>query len=218
MTFKQYLTEKLGDHKAYVFDVDDTLLYTAAKVLVMRDGKPVKALLPKQFNTNVLMPGEKYDFSQFDSPEILHKTARKGKVWKSAQNINDAIKRGESDSTLYILTARGTKLKPFLFGLLKQMGLSTLKITHVYTVGDRAHSGLTIAQLKKQTLARIKRDHPEVHFFDDDRKNIELARDVEGITARKVNNHPKKEKKDKFLDTVLPKPTSISNDVKQFNN
>ena len=51
-SFKQYISE--GTKGLTIFDIDDTMFKTKAKVEVKKNGKVVKVLSPKQFNTCLL--------------------------------------------------------------------------------------------------------------------------------------------------------------------
>ena len=71
--FKQYISE--GTKGLTIFDIDDTMFKTKARVQVKKDGKVIKVLSPKQFNTYTLGKGETYDFGQFKSADLFNKTA-----------------------------------------------------------------------------------------------------------------------------------------------
>ena len=185
MSFKQFLTE-LKKVKAYAFDVDDTLLKTDATVKVLdKSGEIVTKLTPQGFNTYKLKDGETYDFSDFVSKDVLNNTAMKTDYFKIAQNVNNAVERGDSNSEIYIITARPDSFKTHLFDFLKRNGLSTLKSKNVFTVGGKT-STLTLAQLKKSVLKRLKKQHSIVSFYDDDDKNIDLAKELKTIKTHKV--------------------------------
>jgi hypothetical protein len=185
LNFKDYLTEFKQENKSYVFDIDDTLVTTDAKIHVISGNEKVTSLTPEDFNTYKLQDGEEFDFSDFSSTDILHSTGKKTKYWQIAQNVNDAIKRGSSKSSMYVLTARPPSAKKGLHSYLKSLGLSELELKNIYTVGDRGAT-MTVAQLKKTVLRQIKKHHKELTFFDDDTKNIDLANELKSIKAVKV--------------------------------
>lgn len=183
MKFKQYLNEFKKETKSYAFDVDDTLVTTDSKVHVFKGDEKVKSLSPQDFNEYKLGKGENFNFDDFSSNDIIVKTGKKTSFWSVAQNINDAIKNGKSNSVLYIITARPTEAKKGLYDFLVNQGLSELKLKNVFTVGDK---GTPVSSLKKMVLKNLKKKHTEVTFFDDDTKNIELAKELKTIKARKV--------------------------------
>lgn len=186
MSFKTFLELLRTEPTAYVFDVDETLVKTDAKVWVVdANGEKFKPLTPQEFNTYKLKKGEDFDFTDFGSGDILKNTAKKTQYWKVAQNISDAISRGDSNSVLYILTARPYQLEQELYQYLFRNGLKALKQKNVHAVGDTSTTK-TVAQLKQDILSDIKKNHGEVVFFDDDTKNIELAKALKTIKTRHV--------------------------------
>lgn len=89
-----------------VWDIDDTLGKTAARVTVMKDGKPLKILNPGEFNKYELKPGESFDFSQFRSGKIFRDTFKpistvlnraKEIVWNQSENSDSIILTARSD-------------------------------------------------------------------------------------------------------------------------
>ena len=58
-----------------MFDIDETLFHTKAKVGVVKDGKVVRMLDNQEFNTYKLKAGESFDFREFKSAEVFRKTS-----------------------------------------------------------------------------------------------------------------------------------------------
>ena len=58
-----------------IFDIDETLFHTKAKIKVMKSGKVVRELDNQQFNTYELKDGESFDFGQFRSAKIFKETS-----------------------------------------------------------------------------------------------------------------------------------------------
>lgn len=181
MKFKSFF-ESFAE-KAYVFDVDDTLFTTEAKVVVHKPEGEVLELTPAQFNTYQKQPDDKMDFSQFQDPELFLRTAKPTKYIKVAQNVSKAVQSGQSNSKLYILTARDSSIEKALTQKLANLG-----IIHdgFFSAGDTGAP--TIADGKKQILEKIRSMHRgRVTFFDDDEKNIALAKQIPGIHVRQVS-------------------------------
>lgn len=103
--FKEYLElQRYGTLN--VFDIDDTLFHTTAKIAVLKGGKPIKELSNQEFNTYVLKRGEEFDFSQFkDSEKFYQESKPIGKMLDKASII---LKRSEKNpnSKVVIITAR----------------------------------------------------------------------------------------------------------------
>ncbi len=68
--FLDFLKEEISHDKGlHVFDVDDTLFHTTAKIRVMKGKKQVAALSNSEYNTHTLPKGHTYDYSEFRSAE-----------------------------------------------------------------------------------------------------------------------------------------------------
>lgn len=69
--FKKFV----GSGTLTIFDIDETLFHTKAKVAVVKDGKVVRMLDNQEFNTYKRKAGEEYDFREFKSAEVFRKTS-----------------------------------------------------------------------------------------------------------------------------------------------
>lgn len=67
--------EFIGSGTLTIFDIDETLFHTKAKVAVVKDGKAVRLLDNQEFNTYKLKAGETYDFKEFKSAEVFRRTS-----------------------------------------------------------------------------------------------------------------------------------------------
>lgn len=104
--FTDYLTENYGKGGLTIFDIDDTLFHTTAKIAVMKDGKKIRDLTNQEFNTYKLKAGEKFDFGQFrDAQKFRAESKPVEKMFAKAKAIlNNVINKG--GSRVIILTAR----------------------------------------------------------------------------------------------------------------
>jgi hypothetical protein len=181
MKFKSFFES--FQEKAYIFDVDDTLFTTDAKVIVYKPEGEVLELTPAQFNQYQKAPGDKMDFSQFQDPDLFMRTAKPTKYIKVAQNVSKSVQSGNSNSKLYILTARDSSIENAL-----TQKLASLGIVHDGFFSSSDTDAPTIAEGKKQILEKIRSMHRgKVTFFDDDSKNIALAKQIPGIHVRQVS-------------------------------
>ena len=63
INFHEYLTESERRGSLHVFDIDDTLFHTTAKIHVKnREGKTVRTLSNSEFNDHKLPAHHHYDF------------------------------------------------------------------------------------------------------------------------------------------------------------
>lgn len=159
-----------------VWDIDDTLGKTDAKVVVMKDGKIHKTLAPGEYNHYKLQPGEELDFSQFRSGKIFRDT------FKPINNVLDRAKEivwnQSENSHSIIITARADfdDHKEFLEAF-RDHGFP---IDHVYV----ERSG-NLSKLKPSSPAHINKGvilkkylktgkWDRVRMWDDHEKNLEM--------------------------------------------
>ena len=105
-TFIQYLLERRNDPTGTlnVFDIDETLYRTFAKIRVMKDGKLVRELNNQELNNYKLKPGEKYDFMEFRDAKTFRETSQPiERMFNRAKNV---ISSQDGYSKTILLTAR----------------------------------------------------------------------------------------------------------------
>ncbi len=67
--------EFIGRGTLTIWDIDETLFHTKAKIKVVKDGNTVRELDNQQFNTYERKPGEEYDFGQFKDAKLFRATS-----------------------------------------------------------------------------------------------------------------------------------------------
>lgn len=177
MKYKQYQkTHKNEVRTLNVWDIDDTLGKTDARVIIKKDGKPVKVLSPAEYNSYKLGPGEEKDFSQFRSGKVFRDT------FKPINNVLDRAKKivwnQSENSHSIILTARADfeDHKEFLQAW-RDHGFP---IDHVYV----ERSG-NLSKLKPTSPAHINKGvilkkylasgkYDRVRMWDDHEKNLDI--------------------------------------------
>jgi len=169
----------------YIFDFDETLVTTTAKIHVYRNGAHHKSMDSKQYNFYKRHPEDTYDFSEFKDPELIL-NAKQHKMWPALKNINKAIKEKRSTSEIFILTARSLHVKSAIYEYLKQHGID-IDMEHIFTIGDDAGQ-INISKEKHKILSDMAKKYDKVVFFDDDPKNIAIAAGIQGIKTRLVES------------------------------
>lgn len=102
---KKRFKEFVGSGTLTIFDIDETLFHTKAKVAVVKDGKVVRMLDNQEFNTYKRKPGEEYDFREFKSAEVFRKTSTP--IVKMINKAKILVKsRNNPASRAIIVTAR----------------------------------------------------------------------------------------------------------------
>lgn len=157
--------------KLLIFDVDDTLIHTSAKIWVMKGGKRIKTLTNSEYNDYKLKSGEEFDYREFNDPKILNKETFT-KYWST-------LKHEYHDGThISILTARNDADMVRRFFL--RNGID-IKAELVFAVGD-PRLGLTGSVQEKK--AKVIRDlvalgYRTLVFFDDNEGNLKAAKELE---------------------------------------
>ena len=143
---------------------------TKAKVQVKKNGKVIKVLPPKAFNTYTLGKGEEYDFGQFKSAEIFNKTAMPiGRmISKFKAILKNAVKKG---SDVIIVTARADMDDKELFlSTFRSHGIDIDK-AHIHRAGNL---GGTSSSAKQQVFKKFldTGNYKRIRLFDDDVSNL----------------------------------------------
>jgi len=174
----QYINEKFTvggteSNKILLFDVDDTLIRSDIKVKVVKDGKTVARLSSAEYNSYQLKDGEKFDYSEFQSEELLNQKSTFLKYW-------DTLKREYQNGThIGILTARNNC--DMFYKFFKNHGI-VIKKELVFAIGDPKLQlkGRTIEDCKAEVIKRIiDWGYDTIVFFDDNTANLEAAKKLE---------------------------------------
>jgi len=151
-----------------VFDVDETLFHTKAKVkLIGKDGN-VRILTSEQFNDlkNHRGPDERLDLSEFTNAKLFYDTSKPVEtMWRTAQDILEGIGH-RPGSRVVVITARedfddfGMFVETF-----HKHGLD-ISEENFFTVGG--------AENKKTKIRELLKDgnYTEARMFDDHHPNL----------------------------------------------
>jgi hypothetical protein len=169
--FSQYQSSQRGNLS--VWDIDETLFQTKALVHVMKDGKRVRSLNNREFNTYKLKSGESYDFAEFRSAEIFSKTSIP--IQRALDKAAKTLKAYSTlpNSKVIVLTARSDFDDPHKFlATFEKHGLN-MRNVHVHRAGNL---GIAAAEAKKIFIQQYLNTNKfkTVSLFDDDQKNIEV--------------------------------------------
>ena len=166
--------------KILLFDMDETILSSVAKVYVYKDGELVRELTPEQFNHDKLKPGETYDFSDFRSYDTLLKSIMLP-YWET-------LKREYAKGThIGILTARGGLNNIRKFFLAKGIDIHP---DLIFATGDDVLE-LTSKDIDKMKAECIERlfnvGYRTFVFFDDNDDNLRSVKQIEKKLPIKVH-------------------------------
>jgi len=176
-----------------VFDVDDTLVVTAAKIKVFdpHNGEEY-SLTPAEFNDYEKKAHHKLDFSEFDDGELL----LNGKPIEWVLNIlKNTINK---EKAVGIITARGDK--QIVIDFLKKHGVK-INPDFVFAVNDpkSKYKGNNAERKKQAFKDLIDMGYTKFRFFDDNLDNLAYAKQLE-------DEHPEVEIETKHIqDKWIPK-------------
>lgn len=103
-SFSQFINEQAGKGLT-IFDIDETMFKTKAKVKVIKDGEVIKSLDNKAYNDYKLKRGEKFDYGEFRSAEIFNKTSTP--IARMINKVKAVLKNATKvGSKVIIVTAR----------------------------------------------------------------------------------------------------------------
>ena len=185
--FNEFLAEKAGKGLT-IFDIDDTMFVSKAKVRVQNTntGK-IKELTPQEYNNYKLGNNEVWDYGEFKSAKLFYKTATPiaRMIEKAKAIIKNATARG---SKVIIVTARADMDNKDLF--IKTFEAHGIPMKNVYVeragnVGGKNSAANKTVVFKKyldtnkyarirlfddhmdnlKALLELKREYPNVEFF-----------------------------------------------------
>jgi hypothetical protein len=154
-----------------IFDIDETLFHSKAKVQVKKDDKVLKNLNNVEFNSYKLKKGEEFDFGEFKSAKIFNQTSAPiGKmIAKTKAIIKNAVAKG---SEVIFVTARGDMDDRKLFiSTFKSYGID---MDNVY-VERAGNLGLDSSAKNKEKVFRKYLDtgkYKRIRLFDDHVENL----------------------------------------------
>ena len=159
--------------KAFVFDFDDTLATTTARIKVMDDAGLVTHVQPRDFSNFKLNVGEYFDFTEFRDDRFI-KDADPTFLMYLAQEVS------EEDQDVYILTAREDDSADAIQSFLASYNVNAKTI---HCVGGTQKN---IPQKKREMLLTIMAKYDKIYYYDDSSDNIEGAPEGDNIRKYQV--------------------------------
>lgn len=171
----------MDSRRIVIFDLDDTLLKSKAKIKLINKttGRLVKELTPNQFNS--FFGNKKYiiDYSEFESPGILAKSTL---IDETFNEMKKSISKGVR---VAILTARNSSLlvKEFI----DSVGVE-IPIEWVIAVNDPVFPHTGPVPLRKQKAIKdiAELGYNDIIFYDDNDDNLRFASEIDGYKGIRV--------------------------------
>lgn len=169
--------EFVGKGTLTIFDIDETLFHTKAKVNVVKDGKVVRSLDNQEFNTYERKPGEEYDFGQFKNAAYFRKTSVP--VTKMIDRARKVVKaHGNPHSRAIICTARADfDDKEMFLQTFRDHGIDIDKM-HVERAGNLGID--SSAEAKKVVFRKYlnTKNYIKTRLYDDAMSNLKAFLDL----------------------------------------
>ena len=154
--FKTYLEESKGKGLT-IFDIDETMFITKAKVKVVKNGKVIKKLDNQEFNTYKKKAGEEYDFGEFKNAEVFKRTSTP--IARMINKVKVILKNAtKAGSRVIIVTARPNfdNKKTFLDTFRKQgIDIDKIYVERAGNLGSGPAAGNKIIIFKKYLDQKI---------------------------------------------------------------
>jgi hypothetical protein len=176
----EFLSEE--KHSLHVFDIDDTLMHTTAKIHVKdAKGNVTRTLTNQEFNDHKLPAGHSYDFGEFRNAAKFNQES------KPIEAMIKKVKQLSVDPKNHIIfnTARANfDDKHTFLNTFKKHGIDMKRI-HVIRAGNLS-AGNIPAEKKAIVIHGYVKKHkyPEVHMYDDSKTNLKAFLNLQ-------QHHPK---------------------------
>lgn len=170
---KKRFREFIGSGTLTIFDIDETLFHTKAKVGVVKDGKVVRMLDNQEFNTYKRQKGETYDYGQFANAEVFRKTSTPIGRMVAKAKIIFANSKKNPHSRVIICTARADfDNKDVFLQTFRDHGLPIDQI-HVERAGNLKID--SSAEAKKIIFRKYinTKNYVKLRLFDDAMSNLQ---------------------------------------------
>lgn len=151
--------------KIVLFDLDDTLIKSKAKIYVLNDqNEVIRTLTPAQYNHYRRKDGEHFNYDEFDNEEILN-NSKFMKLWETLKSFyNMGVNVG-------IVTAREDKEMLIRFFLRNGMDINRYLIFAVG--GSKSKFKGRIQDRKRQVIEHLSaRGYKNFLFYDDNKDNL----------------------------------------------
>jgi len=175
--FKEFLSESQDGAGLTIWDIDETLFKTTARVHIVKDGKIIKTLGNKQYNTYHLQPGESFDFREFKDARHFQSTSEPiAKAIRKLIAMHKNIKaRG---SKMVVITARSDfDDRDIFLDTFRKQGIDIDDI-YVHRAGNlnMPNSAAGKKIIIKQYLDTGK--YTRARLFDDAVSNLQMFKDL----------------------------------------
>lgn len=181
--------------KMVFMDIDDTLLFTAAKINVVKNGKSIRKLTNSEYNNYELKLGESFNFTEFEDSELFASTSVPN--YSMIDRLKDMYRNG---TEVLLLTARGNfDCKETITHYFNELGVPVghyldHKI-HIARCGRDKYAAYGRSNTrKKHVIQKILAKRPDVTYiemYDDYMENLKTFKTIDFPSSAFLVNHEK---------------------------
>ena len=168
--------------KLRIFDLDDTLFETEAKVIVTSVDNTSREITPAEYAVYEPQSGDKFDFSQFQT--LINPTL----IRSIGKRFYKIVTSSNGDRKTVILTARGSEAAPHIKDIIRKYFRVNIEVVTLGTGDPMAKANWILNKIQNE-------GYNDIFFVDDSSKNI-LA------TYRTIKDLPIKYK---LVDITTPR-------------
>ena len=168
--------------KLRIFDLDDTLFETEAKVIVISSDGTSREITPAEYAVYEPQSGDKFDFSQFQT--LINPTL----IRSIGKRFYKIVTSSNGDRKTVILTARGSEAAPHIKDIIRKYFRVDIEVVTLGTGDPMAKANWILNKIQNE-------GYNDIFFVDDSSKNI-LA------TYKTISNLPIKYK---LVDITTPR-------------
>ena len=168
--------------KLRIFDFDDTLFETEAKVIVISSDGTSREITPAEYAVYEPQSGDKFDFSQFQT--LINPTL----IRSIGKRFYKIVTSSNGDRKTVILTARGSEAAPHIKDIIRKYFRVNIEVVTLGTGDPMAKANWILNKIQNE-------GYNDIFFVDDSSKNI-LA------TYKTISNLPIKYK---LVDITTPR-------------
>lgn len=179
MRAKEFAFEKLNRTRSaelVIFDIDDTLLHTTAKINIIKDGKIIRSLTNQEFNNYKLGPGEAFDFGEFRNAQKFEEESIP--IGPILDKLRTDLASGKN---VVMLTARADfDDQKAVWRTFKRHGIDINKDVHLYRAGNQpGDSSPAIKKAIHVSEWLTSGKYNKVVMYDDSEKNLAVFKSLE---------------------------------------
>jgi len=159
--------------KLILIDIDETLFFTSAKILVKdKNNNIIKELTNKEFNNYKLRDNEHFDFIQFTKADIFVNDS------KPNMKMINLVNKLQKDNEIALLTARPDfDNKEEILNFFKDYGLNVghYKEGKIHIIRTGNMKNYMSVKIKKRIVTEkiiLKRGFYNVELYDDSEENL----------------------------------------------